>query len=66
MLKSGVHENWNGSGAEIEEAIQLSNVKINWTAFDNPNENFKVKKQTSVVTAITSNEVTVVPNKIIL
>lgn len=57
-------ENWNGSGGEIEEAIQLNNVKIDWLGFDNPNENFKIKKQTPVVSAIVSNEVTVVPNKV--
>jgi hypothetical protein len=57
-------ENLNGSGGEIEEAIQLNNVKINWSGFDNPNENFKIKKETPVVSAITKNEVTVVPNKI--
>lgn len=56
-------ENWNGSGNEIEDAIQLNNLKINWGAADNPNADFKPTKKTSVTASAITNEITIVPNK---
>ena len=56
-------ENWNGSGNEIEEAVQLTNLKIDWDATKNPNNSFSANKKTAVTTSLAENEVSVVPNK---
>ncbi|MFY7965472.1 MAG: hypothetical protein ACOVO1_11280 [Chitinophagaceae bacterium] len=58
-------ENWNGSGNEVEDAVQFSNVKIDWKASDNPNEIFEPSKSSKTVNNIIKNEVSVVPNKTI-
>ena len=56
-------ENWNGSGNETEDAVQLNNIKINWASTTNPNYDFKPSKKTSTNTSIENVEVSVVPNK---
>lgn len=56
-------ENSNGSGGEIEEAIQLTNLKIDWAATKNPNNNFTTSKKTAVNASFADNDVSIVPNK---